>query len=130
MEVVAALGVLMTAMVVVAEVGFWSLVERQRTATRQEAIEAAANVLEVARAQPWPALTPAWAAGQHLAGPLDQRLTAGKLEARVEPEPGRPLTKRVTVKISWEITQGNPARPVELVGLLSARSPQPGGGKP
>jgi hypothetical protein len=128
---VVALGTLALAMVLVAEVSLQSLGERRRSSTRQDAVECAANVLESARALPWEELTPEWAAGQRLPEHLGQRLPGGKLTVRVEPEAGRPHTRRVTVEVSWERTKEGPAGPVRLVGLSSARSARAAaGGKP
>jgi hypothetical protein len=118
------------ALVLVAQLSFWSLSERRRNALRQEALETAANVLEAAQASSWEALTPEWAAGQRLPGPVAQRLDAGQLTVRVEPEASRPQTKRVTVEIDWRQWDGLPARPVVLVGFFSPRSAAQSGGPP
>jgi hypothetical protein len=48
----------------------------------------------------------------------------------VELEPSRPQTKRVTVTVEWQWDGRHPARPVQLVSLLSARSTATAGGKP
>ena len=61
-----AIGVLTTAAVIAAQLGTSSLIERGRTEERQAATEAAANILEAARARTWAYLTPEWAAGQRL----------------------------------------------------------------
>jgi hypothetical protein len=125
-----ALGILAVATVLVAEVGLRSLAERRWSSTRQDAVECAANVLESARALPWEDLTPEWAARQRLPEDLGERLPGGKLTVHVEPEANRPRTKRVTVELSWERTREGSAGPVQLVGLVSARSATTTGGKP
>jgi prepilin-type N-terminal cleavage/methylation domain-containing protein len=130
LEIMVALGLLSVAMVLVAQLGLWSLSERRRNALRQEALETAANLLESAQASSWEALTPEWAAAQRLPDFLAQRLEEAKLTVRVEPEASRPRTKRVTVEIAWRLSNGMPAQPVVLVGLFSARSTQPSGGQP
>src|SRR5262245_5399877 len=58
LETVIALGILMVALILVTQIGYWSLTDRMRSDTRQEAIEAAANVMELARACRFEELTP------------------------------------------------------------------------
>lgn len=128
LEIMVALGILSIAIVLVAQVGIWSTYERSRNALRQEVLEAAANVLEQAQATPWEGLTSDWAAKQRLPESLAWQLPERKLTVRVEPEAGRPRTKRVSVEITWQLDNGLPARPVVLVGLFSARSAPRGGG--
>jgi type II secretory pathway pseudopilin PulG len=127
LEMTAALGILTVALLVIAQVGVWSLTERMRAVERQSVEEVAANVLESARATPWEALTPAWAKEQRLPEPLSQQW---KLDVQVEPEPGAERTKRITVEISLLPDQGNRGQPVRLVGLISARTTEASGGKP
>jgi Tfp pilus assembly protein PilV len=129
LEMTVALGILGLALLLVAELGYQVLTERQRDAARQEALEAAVNALEAARACPWEDLTPAWAARQHLSESSNQRLYEGRLEVRVEPEASHPQTRRVTVEVHWLLGDSKPARPVRLVGLRSARSAPATGGK-
>jgi hypothetical protein len=126
----AALAILAVAMVLAAQVGVWSLMERARSATRYEVLEAANNILEAARARSWTELTPDWAAEQRLPEPLAERLHQGLLHVRVEPEASRPQCKRVTVEIRWTLDRGMPARPMRLVGVFGARSATAAGGKP
>ena len=123
-EVVAALSVLLVALMLVAEIGGWSIAERGRNAARQQALEEAANVLEMARARAWDELTPDWAMAQRLQEPSG-RLHDGKLGVRVEGEPNRPRTKRVTAVVSWN--HGSREEKVEMVALFSARSGDAGG---
>jgi len=130
LEITLALGVLLVAMVLVAQVGFQSMRDRSRNAARHQAEELAANVLEEARACSWDALTPEWAAGQRLPESGAERLVDGRLTVRVAPEADRPHLKRVTVTIAWTQDGNKPARPVELVGLLSTRTAPVQGGKP
>jgi hypothetical protein len=129
LEVTAALGILSVAMVTVVQVAAWSLGERDRNTTRRDALEAAANVLEAARCLPWKDLTPEWAAAQRLPEELDERLGDGRLKVRVEPEPSRRLTTRVTVEIGWTTRERKPATPLRLVGLFSDRSAAGSGAK-
>jgi hypothetical protein len=117
-----AVGVLGMVLLLVAQLGCEFLNERQRSTSRHEALEAAANVLEAARACPWEDLSSAWAAQQRLPESLAARLRQGRLEVRVEPEASRPHTKRVTVEVRWSLADNKPARPVQLMGLRSARS--------
>jgi prepilin-type N-terminal cleavage/methylation domain-containing protein len=128
-ELTVALGVLGVVLLLVTQVAYLVLRERQRTGAREEALEAAANVLEAARACPWEELTPAWAARQRLADVSAGQLPDGRLDVRVEPEPAHRLTRRVTVEVRWSDGDG-PERSVRLVGLRSARSAAAGGGQP
>jgi prepilin-type N-terminal cleavage/methylation domain-containing protein len=122
MESLAALGVLATAAVVAAQLATWSMTERTHTSERLAVMDAAANIMEMARAQTWADLTPEWAAGQRLSEPLAARLGDGTLTVRVTPEPDRPHVKRVTVEIQWDHQPSIAARSVVLVGLFAERS--------
>lgn len=130
LETMVALGVLGVVVLLVAQLGYLLLVERQRRDARQEALETAANVLEAARACPWEDLTPAWAARQRLSESAARRLHDGRLEVRVEPEASRPHARRVTVEVRWSLGDDRPARPVRLVALRSARTAPAAGGNP
>ncbi len=130
MEILFAIGLLTVALVLVAQLGVWGLLERRREALRQEALEAAANVLEAARATPWEALTPEWAAAQRLPASFAARVTAPKLVVRVVPEKDQPLTRRVTVDLTYVNDDRTAARSVYLVGLYSAREAPRAGGRP
>ena len=78
LETLAALAILAVAMVLAAQVGVWSLMERSRSATRYEVLEAANNTLEAARVRSWTELTPDWAAEQRLPQTLAERLHKGQ----------------------------------------------------
>jgi hypothetical protein len=107
-----------------AEVGTWRVAERQRNAARQLAQDEAENALELARARPWSELTADWAKAQQLSE-AGGRLRDGTLELRVEVEPKRPGTKRVTALVTWkhDIHESH----VEMVALVSSRSADVGG---
>ncbi len=125
-EITVALGILSVGILLVAQMALWSLHERRRQALREEALEAAANVLEAARAGPWEQLTPEWAAAQRLPASLTAELREAKLNVRVEPEESLPAARRVSVEITWRHEDGTAARPVSLVGLFGTRTaPQP-----
>jgi hypothetical protein len=126
LETVVALGVLTMIMMFVAQMGAWTITERARTAARHDAVEAAANVLESARALPWESLTSQWAQNQQLPESLSKRLAAGKVIVQLTQESGCPTIKRVRVTIDWQQESGLPAQPVELVAFISARSSNPG----
>jgi hypothetical protein len=115
-------------MLLVAQLGTWSLAERLRSQDRQAAIELAANILESARACPWDDLTPAWAAAQRIPSSMTER--NWRLSIHVAPEPEQPLTKRVAVEIQINSDHGPLPPPIEMVGLFSARSVASPGGKP
>jgi prepilin-type N-terminal cleavage/methylation domain-containing protein len=129
-ETMVALGILGVVLLLLAQLAILVLRERQRSEAHQDALEAAANVLEAARACPWDDLTPAWAARQRLPEPVAGRLPDGRLEVRVEPEQSRPHTRRVTVEVRWSLGDDRPAQSVSLVGLRSARSAPATGGQP
>jgi type II secretory pathway pseudopilin PulG len=127
LETTIAVGVLTTAAVFAAQLGTWSLIERGRTEERLAALDAAANVLEAARAKKRGDVTSSWAAGQRLSDSVAARLGDGTLVVRVIDEPDRPHVKRVTVLIEWDHQPSVPPRTVTLVGLFAERSA--GGGK-
>jgi prepilin-type N-terminal cleavage/methylation domain-containing protein len=128
------LGVAMTllavALVLVAQLGLTSLRERGRSDARYRAIEAAANVLESARARPWADLTPDWAAAQQLSDGLRDALRDGKLLVQVTPEASLPQTKRVVVEVQWMLPEQIEASPVRVEALFTARSRNGEGGEP
>src|SRR5262249_40095886 len=76
-EVALPLGALPTVAVVVAQLATWSLTERIKADARLQAVEAATNLLEEARAQSWNELTPEWAAAQRLPDHIAQRWPQG-----------------------------------------------------
>jgi hypothetical protein len=119
-EIALALGALATVAVIVAQLATWSLAERIRTDARLDAVEAATNLLEEARARPWGELTAEWAEAQRLPDHLAQRWREGRLSVRVEPEPERPQVKRVTVEV--RCGSFGPDRPVMLSALFAARA--------
>lgn len=128
-EVVVAFLVLAVAMLIVAQLGVYSVRARDRSQAQHEATEFAANILEAARVVSWDALTPEWAAGHKLPETLQDRLPEMQLAVRVEPEANRPAVKRVTVEVSWEPLEGE-RKTLQLVGLFSARTIKAEGGKP
>jgi prepilin-type N-terminal cleavage/methylation domain-containing protein len=128
-ETMVALAVLVVIVTLLAQVGIASLIEQRRNARRQQALEGAVNVLEAAQACEWAALTPEWARAQRLPESLTEQLIEGKLLVQVEPEASRPHTKRITVEVHW-LQEDQPARPVKLISLRSARNAAQSGGKP
>jgi type II secretory pathway pseudopilin PulG len=127
-ETVAALGILAVAMILVAQIGVWTLQEGSRSSARQAAQELAANVLEAARGCPWDALGPDWASSQKL--PQAFNRDGWKVKVEVAPEKSRPYTKRVTVQVKWTPDPGPLRHEEELVGWFSARSAPATGAKP
>jgi len=124
MEAVAALGILMVVMVVVAQTGVWGMRERARSASHQSAVELAHNIMEAARARAPQDLTPAWAAQQKLPKEWNDQFHTAKLMVRVEPEKSLPSAKRVTVELHWghEPIPGS----LQLVSVFSSRTAQGG----
>ncbi len=121
MEVVVALGILATVMMVVAQIAAWSMQEQGRRLARQLAIEQAGNLLEAARACPWDQLDPAWAAVHKRPKEWDLLLPTARLTVRLELEKDLPQAKRLTVEISWK-EENRPEQQVRLTSLFSARS--------
>jgi hypothetical protein len=124
METLIALGALLLGLMLVAEMGAFSIGERGRTSARQTAQQEAANTLEIARALPWEQLTPEWASSQKLSESA-ARLHEGNLTLKIEPEPKRPLTKRLTAIVTWK--NGSRDEKVELTAFRSARTADAGG---
>jgi prepilin-type N-terminal cleavage/methylation domain-containing protein len=122
LETIIALSILASAAVLAAQLGTWSLIERGRTEDRLAATDAAANILEAARARGWADLTSEWAANQRLADAVAARLSDGTLAVRVVTEQDRPHVKRVTVLIEWDHQPNVPSRTVTLTGLFAERS--------
>jgi type II secretory pathway pseudopilin PulG len=129
-EAVVALGILGMLSLLLAQVACQVVNERRHNLARQTALEAAANVLEAARACPWDDLKPAWAARQRLPESVARCLRDGALVVRVEPEARHALTRRITVEVTWRQDNGKPAPSVQLVGLRSARTAPGTGGTP
>jgi hypothetical protein len=129
-EAVVALGILGMLSLLLAQVACQIVNERRHNLARQTALEAAANVLETARACPWNDLTPAWAARQRLPESLARTLRDGRVAVHVEPEVGHKLVRRITVEVTWRQDNGKPAAPVQLVGLRSPRTAPESGETP
>ena len=126
-ELTAASSLTVVVLSMVATLAAWNYRDRAQQQARQVALEAAANVLEEARATPWEALTPAWAAARAL--PDDPSLPAGKLTVTVADEANEKGLKRVVAKIAWGESE-NARSDVELVGFVAARpSSKKGGAK-
>ena len=117
-----ALGMVAVAMMLVAQLGHWSMRQRARSATRAAALELAANIMEQVQAQPWAEITPQWAAERQISPAMIRLLPGGKLSVTTEPVDSLPYTKRVIVDVRWEHPEGFESRPVRLVGLFSDRS--------
>jgi type II secretory pathway pseudopilin PulG len=128
METAVALAIVAVAMVLVVQIGYWSLRERSSTSARFAAIEEAANILEAARATPWEALNADWAESQRLPDELADQLPEASVAVTVEPVESRPFVKRVTVALRWKMAEGVEAQPLRMVGWFGSRAmPAPGG---
>jgi hypothetical protein len=130
LEVTVAMGVLVFGMVLAVRVAVWCLMERERSDSRHQAIETAANVLERARALDWKDLNESWAKAQKLPETVRMRLPDSSLAVAVVPATGQPRTKRVTVDLHWRLKDGTPAEGVHLVTLFSERTAAASGEKP
>jgi type II secretory pathway pseudopilin PulG len=128
LETVMALGIFMLALVMTAQLGAWSILERARMQMRLEAAEAAANVLEAARSLDWQQLGPDWALKQKVADYASARLADAQLVVHVLNETSR--VKRVDVEIQWPQSGRPVLRPVRLSAYFGNRASRPAGGKP
>jgi type II secretory pathway pseudopilin PulG len=130
MEVMVALGLLSIAAVMLSQLAVGQLAERKRQSTRLEALEVADNILESARSLAPEALTPEWAAAQHLPAGLVERALDAKVAVTVEPYAKQPQLKRVTVRITWLHAARQAAALVELTGYFGPREASSAGSKP
>jgi len=121
-ETLIALAVLGSVSAAVAEFATWTLGERAHADARLEAVDAAANALEQARARPWNDLTAQWASDQRLPEYMAARWPDCRLSVRVEPEENRPYVKRVTVDVKWTAPGHKNWAPVTLIAAFAARA--------
>jgi type II secretory pathway pseudopilin PulG len=128
LETMIAFGILALALVMTAQLGTWSMLERSRTQMRLEGTEAAANVLETARSLDWQQLGPDWGQEQKLADYASGRLADAQLIVHVENQTS--TVKRVEVEIHWP-QSGTPAmRPVRMIAYFGNRGISRVGAKP
>ena len=125
-ELTAAMALTTFALGMVAVIAAWALQDRAQHQARHRALEAAANLLETARAMPFDQVTDAWAKSQSL--PEDDWLPEGKIEVSVDLE--RPNLKRVTVIVRWLAPANRPRLDVRLVGWFAPRPDKKTGGQP
>lgn len=116
LETLVALAGMVTAMILVAQLAIWSLVEHHRNRTHQEALIQVSNVLEKAIAEPSPSLTEDWAKRQGLSEFLKERFPLASLTVVIEPQPGHRGVKRLIVTL-----EGMTETPVKLVGCFAPR---------
>jgi type II secretory pathway pseudopilin PulG len=117
LETVVALGLLILALTMTAQLGTWALLERSRADARYEAAEAAANILEAARSLKWSDITPEWCNSQRLADYSSGRLRDAILTVQVKME-ARGL-KRVNVEIRWPEAMSPPSKPLVMDALFA-----------
>ncbi|MBM4071974.1 MAG: type II secretion system protein [Planctomycetes bacterium] len=129
LELIVAIAVLGTAMVVVAQTSFWSFRERGRNASRQLALELAANALETASALPFAGLTADWAAAQQLPDSVAESLSDGRLVVRVEDVPAFRPCRKVTAEVHWKVDRLVPES-VRLTTLIGPSTLAIKGGSP
>ncbi|MBX7105001.1 MAG: prepilin-type N-terminal cleavage/methylation domain-containing protein [Gemmataceae bacterium] len=111
-----ALMVLLLAASIVAEMAGWSVRERMRSEVRLAATEWAAGVLEDARQQHPP--TTEWARRQKLPADIAERYGTPSAIVTVAPEEGSDGFLRVAVKVTWQLADGKPEAPLELMTLV------------
>lgn len=121
MELAVCLAVLSVVIVLMAQLAAWNARERAQLAARQAAVEAAHNVLEAARIEPWDDLNDDWAEKQKLSLEESPLPTDARMSVRVEPEPKFDRLKRVTVRIRWNFGSKFHRHEVELSGLFGRR---------
>ena len=121
-ECTVALAIIGVLMVVLAQCMVWTLQERQRVSAQQAALELAANILEAARAQPFDKLDNTWADAQTIPSEMEALLPGGKVVVKMEPGQPAPLTRRVTVEVTWQFEPFLPPLSVELTTVLSDRA--------
>src|SRR5580700_8275140 len=78
-EVTVTLAITGIVAVIVAQCLVWSMGEQKRLASRQAALELAANILEAAAAQPWEQLDEGWANAQKVPAAMEVLLPDGKV---------------------------------------------------
>jgi hypothetical protein len=122
MEVGVAMVLLAVAMMLVVQLGYWSVRHRTRIAARFVALELAANILEEARSVPWDDLTDEWAETQSTSPDFAIQLPDGKLAVHIERLESPVRTKRVHVELSWLPHDAGRPHTVHLVSLFSARA--------
>jgi type II secretory pathway pseudopilin PulG len=128
LETMIAFGILATALVMTAQLGTWSMLERSRTQMRLEGAEAAANVLEAARSLGWQQLAPDWAQQQKLADYASARLADAQLVIHVEEQASG--VKRVEVEIQWPQSSTPALRSVLMIAYFGNRGASPVRAKP
>ena len=126
-DAIAALAILAIVAVIVAQCITWSLQERARLASKQAAVELAANVLEAARALPPGRLDRAWAEAQKVPSELSEMLPEGKVVVTIEPAALAPHAQHVSVEVLWQRGPELPPRSVQLTTILSPRETKSGG---
>jgi prepilin-type N-terminal cleavage/methylation domain-containing protein len=119
-EVVVALAAFAVIMLITAQVATYSMLERIRIAARQAAVEQTANVLEAARLEAPEALTPDWAVA-HQQLPAESALPPDS-RVRIEIEPERAGTRRLSVEVRWNFISDEPEQSVRLVGVFGPRA--------
>jgi hypothetical protein len=128
LETVVALGLLMFALTMTAQLGTWALLERSRADARYDAAEAATNILEAARGLKWPDITPEWGNSQRLADYSAGRLRDCILLVQVKME--APRLKRVMVEIRWPEDLSPPVKPLVMEALFADYQSVPSGVRP
>lgn len=118
-EICVAFALLAVALSAVAQLGYWSLRQRQDIEARQAALELATNVLETATSMTAEQLTQDWAAQQRLPAEFEPLLPLGKMEVRVATE--RFDSRRIDVDIFWRPDETGLAHKVHLTTLRAPR---------
>jgi type II secretory pathway pseudopilin PulG len=116
------LAIIAAAMVLVMQVGYWSLRCRSQTAARFLATELAANVLAQADAVPWEDLNDDWAKAHFVSDEVAEQLSQATLQVKVERMEGRRFIKRISVEVAWTISDDAQPTSVLLIGLFSQRT--------
>ncbi len=127
-EVTVSLAVIAIVGVILAQVVAVSLRERARSASRQAALELAANLLESARAEPLHTLNADWAKSQTVPTAMAELLPGGNVLAAVSPDAKALNAKYVSIEIRWREADGMPEESVRLATVIGPREAKIAGG--
>jgi hypothetical protein len=103
----------------------WVALERRSNARRERAVREASNLMERISARPWDGLLTESLAALRLPDAALRSLPEGAVTAQVDPVPGAPSRKRITLEIRWIGRAGQPDAPVRLVAWADRPGGQP-----
>ncbi|HZL88034.1 MAG TPA: hypothetical protein VFB96_06620 [Pirellulaceae bacterium] len=114
-ECVLALGVIMVAVVLLAQLMMTAAIQRRLAEQKRLALEEVANRLERAALLPWSRLTADEIESAPLGAPVQRALQEPKLTATVTDEQAGPVAaRRIDVQLAWHNAAGMAVEPVTL----------------